>query len=114
MLQRALSNLIGNATQHAQKNTCVTVDITVIATDRVHVAVSNTGQTIPPDILERIFDRFFRASASRSHSEKNHGLGLAITAAIARMHGGRPTASSRHGVTTIGLELTCNATRQAA
>ena len=114
LLQRALSNLIGNATQHAQKDTCVRVDITVIATDRVHVAVTNTGQTIPPDILERIFDRFFRASTSRSHSEKNHGLGLAITAAIARMHGGRPTASSRHGVTTIGLELTCNATRQAA
>lgn len=114
LLQRALSNLIGNATQHAQKNTCVTVDITVIATDRVHVAVSNTGQTIPPDILERIFDRFFRASASRSHSEKNHGLGLAITAAIGRMHGGRPTASSRHGVTTIGLELTCNPTLQTA
>lgn len=53
---------IGNATQHAQKDTCVRVDITVIATDRVHVAVTNTGQTIPPDILERIFDRFFRAS----------------------------------------------------
>lgn len=109
LLQRALSNLIGNATQHAQRGTRIVVDIVAIPAGRVHVAVTNMGQTVPPDILGRIFDRFFRASASRSHSEKNHGLGLAITAAIARMHDGRPTASSHQGVTTIGLELSVNA-----
>ncbi|MCI5069069.1 heavy metal sensor histidine kinase [Acidovorax sp.] len=114
LLQRALSNLIGNATQHAQRDTRVTVDIVPMAADRVHIAVTNVGQTVPPDILERIFDRFFRASASRSHSEKNHGLGLAITAAIARMHGGRPTARSSQGITTIGLELTFDPALQKA
>lgn len=105
LLRRALSNLIGNATQYARRDTVVLVSVEAASAERARVVVSNVGQTIPPEVLDRIFDRFFRASASRSHSQKNHGLGLAITAAIARMHGGHPTASSSEGVTRIGLEL---------
>lgn len=105
LLRRALSNLIGNATQYARRDTVVLVSVETVSAERARVVVSNVGQTIPPEVLDRIFDRFFRASASRSHSQKNHGLGLAITAAIARMHGGHPTASSSEGVTRIGLEL---------
>ena len=105
LLRRALSNLIGNATQYARRDTVVLVSVETVSAERARVVVSNVGQTIPPEVLDRIFDRFFRASASRSHSQKNHGLGLAITAAIARMHGGHPTARSSEGVTRIGLEL---------
>ena len=105
LLRRALSNLIGNATQYARRDTVVLVSVETVSAERARVVVSNVGQTIPPEVLDRIFDRFFRTSASRSHSQKNHGLGLAITAAIARMHGGHPTASSSEGVTRIGLEL---------
>lgn len=105
LLRRALSNLIGNATQYARRDTVVLVSVETVSAERARVVVSNVGQTIPAEVLDRIFDRFFRASASRSHSQKNHGLGLAITAAIARMHGGHPTASSSEGVTRIGLEL---------
>lgn len=105
LLRRALSNLIGNATQYARPGTRVLVKISAVSKDKVSVAVANVGDTIPPDVVERIFDRFFRASASRTHGQKNHGLGLAITAAIARMHGGRTTAQSRDGITEIGLEL---------
>jgi two-component system heavy metal sensor histidine kinase CusS len=107
LLRRALSNLIGNATQHATPGTRVQVRIAALSPLRVHVAVVNTGETIPPEVAERIFDRFFRASASREHSQSNHGLGLAITAAIARMHGGCTTVRSRDGTTEIGLELVC-------
>lgn len=105
LLRRALSNLIGNATQYAKKGTPVLVRISPLSETQVSVVVANMGETVPPEILERIFDRFFRASASREHGQKNHGLGLAITAAIARMHGGRTTARSANGVTEIGLEL---------
>ena len=105
LLRRALSNLIGNATRYAHRGTTVVVSIEQAAEGRVRISVSNVGQTVPEEVLERIFDRFFRASASRSHSEQNHGLGLAITAAIARMHAGHPIASSSEGVTRIGLEM---------
>jgi two-component system heavy metal sensor histidine kinase CusS len=105
LLRRAVSNLIGNATQYAKPGTEVEVSIGVVSDTEVSLVVANQGETVSPEILGRIFDRFFRASASREHGQKNHGLGLAITAAIARMHGGRTTAASINGKTEIGLVL---------
>lgn len=67
------------------------------------VLVVNQGATIPSEHLARVFDRFYRVDASRSGAGRNHGLGLAIVAAIARMHGGQTTAKSADGTTSIGL-----------
>lgn len=105
LLRRAVSNLIGNATQYAKPGTEVEVSIGVVSDTEVSLVVANQGETVSPEILGRIFDRFFRAAASREHGQKNHGLGLAITSAIARMHGGRTTAASVNGKTEIGLVL---------
>lgn len=105
LLRRAVSNLIGNATQYAKPGTEVEVSIGVVSDTEMSLVVANQGETVSPEILGRIFDRFFRASASREHGQKNHGLGLAITSAIARMHGGRTTAASVNGKTEIGLVL---------
>lgn len=105
LLHRALSNLIGNATRYAAAGSAVRVCITPLPGGGVQLVVENTGPDVHPQVLERLFDRFFRADAARSHGPTNHGLGLAITDAIARMHGGRTVATSAGGVTRIGLEL---------
>lgn len=49
--------------------------------------------------------RFYRSDPSRSDADRNHGLGLSIVAAVARMHGGEPLAESSAGVTAIGPTL---------
>lgn len=77
------------------------VKISAVSKNMVSVAVANVGDTIPPDVVDCNFDRFFRASASRAHCQKSRGLGLAI----ARMHGGRTTVHSKDGITEVGLEL---------
>lgn len=105
LLHRALSNLIGNATRYATPGSTVRVCITHLLGGGVQLVVENTGPDVDPQVLERLFDRFFRGDTARSHGQKNHGLGLAITDAIARMHGGRTVASSDGGVTRIGLQL---------
>ena len=106
LLQRALSNLIGNATRYAQRASSVRVDIThAEATGEVQLMVVNRGVTIEPDDLPRLFDRFYRGDASRTDADRNHGLGLSIVAAIARMHGGRPLATSSGGISSIGMSL---------
>ncbi|MBV7453904.1 heavy metal sensor histidine kinase [Acidovorax sp. sif1233] len=105
LLHRALSNLIGNAVRHARQGTAVQVRIAPLPGGGGGVMVVNEGETVAPEVLARLFDRFFRADPSRAHGQRNHGLGLAITDAIARMHGGRTVATSSGGVTAIGLEL---------
>lgn len=105
LLQRALSNLIGNATRYAQRGSTVRVEITAEAAGEVLLKVVNRGATIEPDHLPRLFDRFYRGDPSRSDADRHHGLGLSIVAAIARMHGGRPLATSSGAISTIGMIL---------
>lgn len=112
LLQRALSNLIGNATRHAQRGSEVVVRIEG-SRDEASLSVVNQGATIAPEHLPRLFDRFYRIDASRSGAARNHGLGLAIVAAIARMHGGRVVATSSDGITSIGLVIPTTPTEPA-
>jgi len=105
LLRRALSNLLGNATQYAREGSIVQVGFKTIGEDRVLITVTNCGDTIDPEILPHFFDRFFRADPARSHGQSNHGLGLAIVGAIARMHHGKPVAWSECGVTSVGVEI---------
>ena len=105
LLQRALSNLIANATRYARRGTLVRVEIDVVREGEVTLRVVNLGDTVAAEHLPRLFDRFYRSDPSRSDAARNHGLGLSIVAAIARMHGGEPLAESSAGVTAIGLTL---------
>jgi len=104
LLQRALSNLIDNATRHAHLHSTVFVQIDRLDGE-VALRVMNQGHTIAAEHLPHLFNRFYRADAARSDAVRNHGLGLAIVAAIARMHGGRTMAESSDGVTSIGLAV---------
>ena len=107
LVKRALSNLVGNATRFAQPGTPLVVHIEQAAPGApVQVAVENVGPPIAPEALPRIFDRFFRVDAVRCAAEgSHHGLGLAIVAAIARMHRGEPLARSADGRTRVGFTL---------
>ena len=107
LVKRALSNLIGNATRFAQPGTPLVVHIAQAAPGGpVQVEVENVGPPIAPEALPRIFDRFFRVDAVRCAAEgSHHGLGLAIVAAIARMHRGEPLARSADGRTRVGFTL---------
>lgn len=102
LLKRALSNLLSNATRYATPGT--TVRIEVERKDRtLSLCVANQGPAIEQEHLPRIFDRFYRADMARTGAGAHHGLGLAIVAAIARMHGGEPWASSADGWTRVGF-----------
>lgn len=106
LVKRALSNLVGNATRFAARGSTVVVAIAPEADGQFRVQVENAGETIAPDHLPRLFDRFFRADTARCCEDaQHHGLGLAIVAAIARMHAGRTVAESAAGTTRVGFTL---------
>lgn len=105
LLRRAISNLLGNATRYATPGSRVVVRIGRPEASTVEIVVENRGPGIAAGHLPRLFDRFYRVDPARADADRNHGLGLAIVAAIARMHGGRAFATSDAGVTRIGLVL---------
>ena len=105
LVKRAVANLLGNAIRYAQRGSCIVVCIAPDAAEQVRVEGRNAGEPIAPQHLERLFDRFFRVDAARPDSQSHHGLGLAIVAAIARMHAGRPLAASEGGTTRVGFTL---------
>ncbi|ULX52234.1 two-component sensor histidine kinase [Cupriavidus taiwanensis] len=105
MLRRALSNLLSNALRHTPAGKGIVVEITPGA-DAVQVVVENEGETIRPELLPALFDRFFRADKSRARPESDGaglGLGLAITQAIVAAHGGAIGVSSEAGKTRFTL-----------
>jgi two-component system, OmpR family, heavy metal sensor histidine kinase CusS len=106
LIKRALSNLVSNATRYAERGSVVRLQIQAGGPGPVRIEVENQGPMIAADLVARIFDRFVRADSARTHSEAlHHGLGLAIVAAIARMHGGQPMARSKDGFTRVGFTV---------
>lgn len=102
MLRRALSNLLDNALRFTPPGG----EIRVRMDEGVTLAVENTGDGIPAQLLPRLFDRFYRADPSRRAGSSEHaGLGLAITQSIVRAHGGRIYCESQAGWTRFVIEL---------
>ncbi|MDB5788444.1 ATP-binding protein, partial [Caballeronia mineralivorans] len=102
MFRRAVSNLLSNALDHATVGSDVELR-TYQAEGYVVVEVTNKGQPIPPEHVEKIFDRFYRLNASRQGSAKNTGLGLAIVKSIMESHRGKVDVMSQRDNTTFAL-----------
>lgn len=105
LVRRALSNLLGNASRYATRGSLIEVRIGRADHAQVSIGVHNQGEAIPAEHLPRLFDRFYRIDPSRTNADRNHGLGLAIVAAIARMHGGKAVAQSSNDGTYIRFTL---------
>lgn len=105
LFKRAVSNLLGNAIRYAESGSRIVIRITPHAVEQARVEVQNAGPAIAPQHMARLFDRFFRVDSARGDSQSHHGLGLAIVAAIARMHAGRPVAESDSASTRVGFTL---------
>ena len=93
MLERVLDNLIRNAVNYSYAQTEIALSL-IRLEDRVQIEVRNSGKTIPPDKLERLFEQFFRLDSSRSSATGGAGLGLAIAKEIVERHGGSIQAQS--------------------
>jgi two-component system heavy metal sensor histidine kinase CusS len=103
MLRRAIGNVLSNAIRHSARNTTLRVQILSDA-DLVVMRLENTGDLIPEEYLERIFDRFFRVDAARQRRDGT-GLGLAIAKSIVLAHGGSISAASSTTITTFTIKL---------
>ena len=105
MLHRAVSNLLSNALRYTPEGRTINVDIQQRNTS-TFVVVENPGETIAPEHLEKLFDRFYRADpARREGSPSNAGLGLSITRSIVEAHEGKIWCTSSNRKTAFHMEF---------
>jgi len=101
MLIRALGNLVSNGLRYAPRGTCIQILAAVEAGRDCTLEVSNEGPPIAADHAPRIFERFYRADASRQGSASSSGLGLAIVRSIMDLHQGTASVQSGAGQRTV-------------
>ena len=103
-LAQVLANLLSNAVRYTPAGGSVVVRAERAAADIV-VSVANTSEPIPPDDLERVFERFYRVEKSRDRARGGAGIGLAIVKQLVEAAGGRVGAESGGGQTRFWFSL---------
>jgi two-component system phosphate regulon sensor histidine kinase PhoR len=111
-LEQMLTNLIENGIKFNRENGTVIIRFEPGVEDaedssaRDRIIVEDSGEGIPAQHLERLFERFYRVDRARSRDLGGIGLGLAIVKHLARAHGGEVTVSSEVGKgSTFTIEL---------
>jgi two-component system heavy metal sensor histidine kinase CusS len=105
LVTRAIGNLLSNALRHANPGTEVLMRATVAADGACAIEVANSGPRIPADLVERVFERFFRVAAAREDSATGSGLGLAIVRSIMELHRGSVDVASDDERTVFTLRF---------
>ena len=98
-------NLLDNAIKFSQEGGVLGLSIAAKG-GKAHVTVRNVGDTIPPEELAMIFDRFHKSDKSRSVDREGVGLGLYIVKTILNNHKENITVTSENGVTEFTFTLT--------
>lgn len=103
-LARVFNNILKNAVAYSYPNTpiCITAKI---EEQNLEINFMNQGQTIRPQKLQSIFEKFFRLDSARASNTGGAGLGLAIAQEIVHLHGGEITATSADEITCFCVRL---------
>lgn len=91
-----LTNLVDNAVKFSDDNTTIRIEARR-AGKEVIVSVSDEGVGIPPELHEKVFERFFQGNGHKTSRRKGTGLGLSICRGIVEAHGGRIWVESKTG-----------------
>lgn len=101
-IARVLINLLENAWKYCPMGSSITVSVWGSG-DNINIEVADNGPGLPPEILQRIFERKYRAVGSSSEASPGSGLGIFIAREIVECHGGCLTVEP---VIPSGLKFT--------
>jgi two-component system phosphate regulon sensor histidine kinase PhoR len=96
-LEQVLANLVDNAIKYGRAEGTVTIGGHKTDADKIEIFVQDDGPGIPPESLDRIFERFYRVDKARSREQGGTGLGLSIVKHIVQNHGGKVWVKSEPG-----------------
>ena len=95
-LNQVFTNLISNAFKYSPKGGDIIIECESLKNE-IRISVKDKGIGIPESVKEKVFDRFFRTEETKAKNFPGIGLGLYITAAIVRRHGGKIWVESEVG-----------------
>jgi two-component system phosphate regulon sensor histidine kinase PhoR len=96
-LEQVLANLVDNAIKYGRADGTVIVGGQKADADKIEIYVQDDGPGIPPESLDRVFERFYRVDKARSREQGGTGLGLSIVKHIVQSHGGKVWVKSELG-----------------
>ena len=102
LLKQVWINLIDNAVKFAPEGGTLGIFVEEKGTT-LKITVSNTGEDIPQEKLDKIFNKFYQAD--ESHATEGNGIGLAIVKKVTDLHRGRVSVKSENGTTSFTVEL---------
>lgn len=105
LITQVVYNLLENAAKFAPTGSTLRLALTTRG-GKALVAVQNQGETIPPEELPLLFERFHKSDKSRSEDKDGVGLGLYIVKTILSQHREEIRVTSENGVTTFTFSLT--------
>jgi len=100
LISRVLMNLLTNAIKYTPNNCKITIGAEEIPDNQVKISVADTGQGIPSDKLDSVFDKFSQVEAKKSGGARSTGLGLTFCKMVVEAHGGKIWVTSELGVGT--------------
>ena len=103
-IEQVLENLVANALRHTPDGGAVTLSASTNDGDIV-LTVQDSGAGIRPEHLPHVFERFYKVDVARSNGSGGSGLGLSISNAIVKRHGGALHVASGPGETTFTVRL---------
>ena len=104
LITQVIYNLLDNAAKFATPGTTLYLGVTTID-GKARVTVRNLGETISPEELPLLFERFHKSDKSRSEDKDGVGLGLYIVKTILEQHKEKINVTSENGVTTFSFSL---------
>jgi len=93
-LTQVLQNLVRNAITYTPSGGIVSISVAPSTVGMVELVVADTGMGIPPEELDRVFERFYRTDTSRTRASGGFGLGLAIVRDLVGAMGGTVSVTS--------------------
>ncbi len=112
LIEQVLINLLDNAMKYSDRGSPIEVSVEAGSSEAVF-EVADRGRGLPPEDLERIFEKFDRGGGGQTRGIRGSGLGLSICRAIVEAHGGRIRGFPRDGggarfLFTLPLEVDCH------
>ena len=103
-INQLIGILMDNAIKHSYEKSSIKVELKE-RKQKILLSVTNEGDTIPKEDIDKIFDRFYRVDKARSREKGGYGLGLSIAKSIVEKYKGKVGVTSENNITTFNIEL---------